>query len=143
MITIPELRERLAQYIRERLADENVVVTTDYFPIVSVEDEQTAITIQPLSLSAIFADRMRYSVEPKISVTVSKRVGSNRQETGDEILVMGSKIIAAILGVGFAGVIVRSVEVSDPVLSEENISGQNMAVSRLVFSLVGYENKAS
>jgi len=143
MVSIPEIRERIAAVIKERLKNEAIVVSTEYQPVIEYENPDTiVVTVQPVSFSAIYADRQRYSVEPKIAVTVSKRI-TKRQKDGDSILVMGAKIIAACLGIGVGGAIVRTVEVSDPVLSEDTLSGQNIAASRLVFTLMGFESKGT
>ena len=144
MVSIPEIRERLASFLRDKLKDEDIVVNTDYYPVIDLDDTQTAITVQPVSFSAVFSSRASYTVEPKISVTVSKRIsGTSRQETGDSILTMCGRIINELLGKGFSGVIVKSVEVDSPVLSEENISGANVCNSRLVFTLIGFENRGA
>ena len=141
MLNIPEIRERIADHIEKTLSDELITITTEYQPVAEITENESLIAIQPVSLSAIFVDRARYSVEPKISITISKRIGESREESGDYVLEIAGKVINATLGIGFNSAIVKTIDISDPILLEDSISGQNVAASRLILSLYAMEDR--
>lgn len=141
-MSIPTIRNAIAEHLKSALADSDIVYSTAYQPVIELTESQTAITVQPVSLTAAFADRMRYTVEPTISITVMKRLGEDREAAGDHVLEMVDKVINVTIGVTFAGSVVKTCDIADPILLEDSISNQNVAASQIVLSLYSIENRS-
>jgi hypothetical protein len=140
MMALTELRERFAQCVKDRMGDD-VVVSTLFQPVLEVNDKQAAIVINPVSLQSEFLDRQRYSVVPSFAATITKRVTDSKETAGDAVLEIVSKLISVVMGVGFGGVIVKACDVSNPLITDEQLQSNSVVISRVTFTLQGYEER--
>ena len=136
---IPQIRDRIADVIRQNLPE--IEVSTDYAPVLSVEPDAVVCSIQPMSLTAAVLDRVRYTYEPRISITIASSLINNRNIVGDLILKTVDKMLNLLLGMGFDGSVIKSIEITDPILNEQTIPNNNMAVARMIVNLYSHESR--
>jgi hypothetical protein len=117
------------------------IVTGQYNPVLELAPDQCAITVQPVSLSVNFADRTRRECEPKLSVTVSKPLGGDRDAVADEALRVVDSIVQELHGAAFGGFVCRTCELADPILSETTLTERNAATAQLLVSFYGMEER--
>ena len=139
MSTIAEIRERVAEHLEKHIKDDKVVITTEFSPVLETRPDDICIAITPASLQCVFADRGRYSYEPKIDVTITRKIGKDREDCADAVLEYVDKVVGLLLGVGFDGCIVKSLEIAEPIL--QHIEQHNQAASRITLNLYTMKNR--
>jgi hypothetical protein len=138
-VNIPALRDRVTKHLSERLP--GVKVCGSYNPVLLLDPDECAVVVQPVSLVVAFADRTKRECEPRLSVTVSRLLGGDRDAVADAVLVMVERIVAELHGASFGGFVCRTCEVADPILSETVLAERNAATAQLVCAFYGQQER--